>query len=114
MTTDSIEFTDRYGGRAPSWLRSCHGDCEATGVVPEPPKVEGGEWTFEPCVDCNGTGRISWWATVRRVPRWLVRGVRTMRGLSVPYYWQGHPATRTQRAWLVFKIAFLCDLGVRP
>jgi len=31
-----IEFTDRYGGRPPSWLRSCHGDCEAMGYVPIP------------------------------------------------------------------------------
>ena len=29
-----IEFTDRYGGRAPSWLRGCHADCEAMGYVP--------------------------------------------------------------------------------
>jgi len=31
-----IEFTDRYGSgsRPPSWLRGCHGDCEATGWVP--------------------------------------------------------------------------------
>jgi len=34
-----IEFTDRYGSgsRPPSWLRGCHGDCEATGWVPEIP-----------------------------------------------------------------------------
>ena len=29
-----IEFTDRYGGRPPSWLRGCFGDCEATGYYP--------------------------------------------------------------------------------
>lgn len=29
-----MEFTDRYGGRAPSWLRACHGGCEAMGVLP--------------------------------------------------------------------------------
>jgi hypothetical protein len=29
-----IEYTDRYGGHAPSWLRACHDDCEATGHVP--------------------------------------------------------------------------------
>jgi hypothetical protein len=28
------EFTDRYGGHAPSWLRGCFDDCEATGHVP--------------------------------------------------------------------------------
>ena len=31
-----VEFTDRYGGHAPSWLRGCHGDCEAMGWVPLP------------------------------------------------------------------------------
>ena len=30
----NVEFTDRYGGNAPSWLRGCHSDCEAMGVVP--------------------------------------------------------------------------------
>lgn len=30
----TIEFEDRYGGRPPSWLRGCHGDCEAMGYVP--------------------------------------------------------------------------------
>lgn len=30
----AVEFTDRYGGRAPSWLRGCHDDCEAMGWVP--------------------------------------------------------------------------------
>lgn len=29
-----IEFTDRYGGHAPSWLRACHRDCEAMGWTP--------------------------------------------------------------------------------
>lgn len=29
-----VEYTDRYGGNPPSWLRGCHGDCEATGWTP--------------------------------------------------------------------------------
>ena len=29
-----IEFTDRYGGNPPSWLRGCHGHCEAMGYYP--------------------------------------------------------------------------------
>ena len=48
MTTDkenemTIEFTDRYGGRAPSWLRGCHDDCEAMGWVPVFVAVRGAE-----------------------------------------------------------------------
>lgn len=27
-------YTSRYGGRLPSWLRACHGMCEAMGVYP--------------------------------------------------------------------------------
>jgi len=31
----NIEFTDRYGGNPPSWLRGCLGyGCQATGYVP--------------------------------------------------------------------------------
>ena len=30
----NIEFTDRYGGNPPSWLRGCFDQCEATGYVP--------------------------------------------------------------------------------
>jgi len=29
-----VEFTDRYGGHPPSWLRCCFGECEATGYYP--------------------------------------------------------------------------------
>lgn len=29
-----MQFTDRYGGKSPSWLRGCHSQCEATGWVP--------------------------------------------------------------------------------
>lgn len=111
-----IEFTDRYGDRAPSWLRGCHGDCEAMGWVPlvwylEPPTpgelrvivddptdrraahaaageqaawqaahAAAGEhdcdgWHFVRCYDCRGTGRVSWWRTAARIPRWLRKGV---------------------------------------
>lgn len=105
----NVEFTDRYGGNAPSWLRGCHGDCEAMGVVPIvargnpgdplfvwPEKdareialwnmahVDAGEhdcdgWHFVKCDDCGGSGRVSWLVTVARVPRWLVKGVRFAR-----------------------------------
>ena len=35
MTEETtIEFTDRYGGRPPSWLRGCHDQCEAMGWTP--------------------------------------------------------------------------------
>lgn len=84
-----IEFTDRYGERAPSWLRGCHGDCEAMGWVPEEAHLEaeacsvfGAEcdgWHFVQCLDCNGTGRVSWWITALRIPRWAWRGVRFYR-----------------------------------
>lgn len=34
MDSVSIEFTDRYGGNAPLWLRGCF-ECEAMGCSPE-------------------------------------------------------------------------------
>ena len=30
----NVEFTDRYGGHHPSWLRMCHGHCEGLSVYP--------------------------------------------------------------------------------
>lgn len=37
----NVEFTDRYGGRAPSWLRGCFDQCEAMGVIPVFMRVDG-------------------------------------------------------------------------
>lgn len=108
-----IEFTDRYGGQPPSWLRGCHGDCEAMGYVPLFSDValpvddmrlrsadpltraemmawnaahvemnKGPEhhicdgWHFVKCLDCNGTGRVSWLRAVLRIPRWFINGLR--------------------------------------
>src|SRR3954462_11520895 len=83
----AIEFTDRYGGHPPSWLRGCH-DCEAMGVIPEwrgpvdgegcmvlDPDDERDHWEFERCACCGGSGRVSAWRTALRVPRWLWRGL---------------------------------------
>ena len=87
----AIQFTDRYGGNPPSWLRACHGQCEATGYVPrrahsslEPCGDSSGKWLdedghcdgwhFERCEDCGGTGRAPWSATLARLPRWLALG----------------------------------------
>ena len=128
MTTQ-IEFTDRYGGNAPSWLRGCHGDCEAMGVVPmngaelsdidrtvlehARGKSEDG-WYFVECPSCHGTGLCSWLTTVARLPRWLWRGVRTCWNLGPrSEVWTGHPFGYIRRAWVAFKVAFLCDLGMR-
>lgn len=138
-----IEFTDRYGGRAPSWLRGCFGQCEAMGcypvsyehalndVYPSEPLTDDeiravhqiierqGEsedgWYFIQCPKCHGTGRCSYLTTLTRIPRWIWRGIRTMINLrpSNGYYWEDHPSTYRQRLWLNFKIAFLKDLGVR-
>ncbi len=141
MSNTVIEFTDRYGpGGAPSSLRGCFGDCEATGFVPvhrpegapgpasflvssglDPEyvtawyKAEAKDptddgWHFVPCPACRGTGRVSWLRTFLRIPRWLARGV--------PFTLFGPPDERRSRlgnAWLRFKVAYLVDLGLwRP
>ena len=105
----TIEFTDRYGGRAPSWLRGCHDDCEAMGWVPvfvavreplpdeaTPSESESDPrwlalwneahakphdepcdgWHFVRCTGCDGSGHVSWFVTVARIPRWIVKGLR--------------------------------------
>ena len=109
-----IEFTDRYGGNPPSWLRGCFGECEATGIYPEP-KTRGKdgtipigtEWEFITCKRCNGSGRCSWFETVARIPKWIVRGIRfTIHGPSM-----GKIDTWKDKA-IRFKCAFLSDLGM--
>ena len=109
----AIEFTDRYGGYAPSWLRGCHADCEAMGYVPifmasgvetknhsdlisdsetnpayikawkaahaEPHEELCDGWHFVKCPDCSGTGRVPWFVSVARVPRWLWKGITFYR-----------------------------------
>lgn len=135
-----IEFTDRYGGRCPSWLRGCFADCEATGVVPicNPDRQKGdlrlnikiqepyysmwwkehndaGEhdcdgWHFVKCEECNGTGKTHWLITVARIPIWIIRGIK--------FLYQS-PTIGNKRTFkdvvLAFKCTFLADLGLwRP
>lgn len=120
-----IEFTDRYGGRMPSWLRACHGQCEAMGAVPikkgereEPwatlwaeaetaePTNDG--WHFVTCPECHGTGRVGWLTTVLRVPIWFWKGFASARELcpikSPHTSWASH-------IWLVIKCAWLYDIA---
>lgn len=33
-------------------------------------------WHFVECPSCGGTGRVGWATTIRRIPRWLWRGVK--------------------------------------
>jgi hypothetical protein len=129
----SVEFTNRYGGRPPSWLLSCHGPCEAMGFYPvraddhqltavetsqiahriAEGRVEDDGWYFLRCPACRGTGRVSWLVTVGRVPRWTWRGLRFMWDCRRSEW---HPPQWgiARRVWTLFKVAFLCDLGVRP
>lgn len=145
MSETTIEFTDRYGGRAPSWLRGCFGDCEAMGMVPvafydDLPPARDDEartesetdprlialwrtahavqehrtagcdgWHFVPCLDCNGTGRVSWLRTLARIPRWIMKGIRfapfALRREVSPPEW-----TFRQRLGNYLNAAFIADL----
>lgn len=115
----TIEFTDRYGGRVPSWLRGCHGKCEAMGCVPihadrreEPwralwlaaeakaPSDDG--YHFVTCPECNGTGRVPWYVSIARVPRWLWGGVRS---------WRSFPDPEMGSWWKNFKLKAWCIWG---
>ena len=133
-----VEFTSRYDGHPPSQLRMCQ-RCEGMGAYPvnvpagdyrhetltryqalavrnriDTHGPEADDWYFIRCEVCHSRKVVSWWETVRRVPRWIVRGVRFMRemGPSSP----AHPPEWSwlRRLWTVFKVAFLCDLGIRP
>lgn len=130
-TTETvIEFTDRYGGRTPSWLRGCHGPCEAMGCYPqhegdasmtaheraevarlraECPTEDG--WYFVRCPECDGSGRVSLARTLARIPRWLWRAARHFWEFrpSAPV-WQGHSFGWARRLWVAFDVTVLCDL----
>lgn len=117
-----LEFTDRYGGNPPSWLRGCF-DCEAMGFYPEPPKEavnsDGtiqidypGEWEFVKCPDCNGTGRVSWLSTIARIPRWIWKGIGLMRDAGFNWEMKAPWMSKQQHFLLVCKCAFLSDLGL--
>jgi hypothetical protein len=119
--TLDIEFTDRYGGHAPSWLRGCF-RCDAMGCYPEPPasarNADGtidispgvDDWEFVVCPECHGTARVSWWRTLMRIPRWLVKGIPFVL-VAAPHFWQGHKR-RLPAMWNGFQCAYLADLGL--
>lgn len=132
-----IIFTDRYGGNPPSWLRGCHGECEAMGFYPEPcdaytPTGDGCHvkphnpprpcpkpnehaqadfdgWHFLRCPDCQGTGRVPWYVSIARLPCWLAKGARFFDLMARPRYRATHMTT-VEHLWLVFKCAFVYDL----
>jgi hypothetical protein len=105
---EGVEFTDRYGGHAPPWLRGCKGHCEAMGCYPlqvqarpgaamvsgltgnrleaEEARREGrlievdeDGWAWVRCGVCNGTGVQSRWEAARTIPRLLRNTARGMR-----------------------------------
>lgn len=107
---EGIEFTDRYGGRHPSWLRACF-RCDAMGCYPEHvnPNAEhfDDQWEFVTCPDCHGTAKASWFTTAARIPRWLARGV--------PFVWRNgirREFNPEGGRWKSLKIAVGCAYGV--
>lgn len=124
----TIEFTDRYGGRTPSYLRGCFGQCEAMGWVPirsddpeepwhtlwmeaekESPSEDG--WHFVKCPSCHGTGRVSWIRTIIRIPWWLVRASRQTWMLTMHRKWFLEPnESFGHRLWFSLKICFWLDI----
>lgn len=69
-------------------------------------------WHFVPCPECHGTGRVSWFRTIARVPRWLIKGMR-FTFIEAPRMDPNAPRWKT--TWRGFKCAYLVDLGLwRP
>jgi hypothetical protein len=136
-----VEFTDRYSpGHAPSWLRGCFADCEATGHVPvrwvEFDAPENGHyralweqahnaavtadpmhertcdgWHFVICPACHGNGTVSRWRSLARVPRWVAKGARILWNNARDPYMRAPWTTTRQWYWLLIKTAYLYDLG---
>lgn len=126
-----VEFTDRYDGNPPSWLRGCF-DCAAMGCSPVKAhaspnceltewqqtevnrriaegKQEADGWYFLQCHACGGSGRVSWLKTILRIPRWIKKGVVfTLRDAPRCSSHMSYIAA----AALGFKCAFLVDLGL--
>lgn len=128
--SEQIIFTDRYGGHPPSALRGCFGDCEAMGVYPYKVdttlnlsgkfvmaypdginrefKIDADGYAWVMCPSCMGTGRISWWHTICRIPSWWMKGARFIcdawKIKADHFTWPTH-------AWLLVKCAWLYDLG---
>lgn len=121
-----ITFTDRYGGRAPAWIRGCHGDCEAMGFYPTQewsiederergvrprgtPEADGTPddgWRFVKCPECRGTGRVPWWVSLSRIPAWIIKGLRFIAS----HY--SYPARSPQETpWQRFRTLVWCAFG---
>lgn len=102
----NVEFTDRYGGHVPSWLRGCHGPCEALGWHPSRDSREADGWAFVPCQACQGTGRVNWLVTVSRVPRWVWKGLR-----FIPFAMRPDVSPPEWSAWKRFTVAIWAAWG---
>jgi hypothetical protein len=129
MSTDTepmqIEFTDRYGGNCPAWIRGCHGPCEAMGFYPTQdrskwpagtrpvgtPEEDGTPddgWRFVECPDCGGSGHVSWFRSIFRIPRWLWRSLRFIIRVARDSEFDPRQTFR-QRLRLGIYAGFWCD-----
>lgn len=99
-----LEFTDRYGGHPPSWLRGCLDQCEATGWVPE--QNDAGEYDFVECRACHGTGRVGWGTTILRIPRWFWKGL-----LFIRFAVRADVNPPNWSLWKRLKLALWCSWG---
>ena len=131
-----IVFTDRYGGNPPSLLTVCPGQCEGMGCypsndpsewpegtrlpgTPEPDGTPDDGWRFIRCEECGGTGRVSMWRGLTRLPREWRRGAAFIRtswnfydGEYEPDEWPHAWKMKHRpmyRFWHLFKIAYVDD-----
>lgn len=66
-------------------------------------------WHFLRCRECAGTGRVPWYVSVARIPRWIGKGVAFCWQMSDRRYQPVH-MSRAANLWLVFKCAFVYDV----
>lgn len=108
--SDQVElvFTDRYGGRTPSWFRSCHGECEAMGEYPVPSDLPASQWEFRKCEDCGGTGRVAWYVAVARIPGCLLKRLTWLPSFISHKGW-APDVSFSKRMGSAFRILFWYD-----
>jgi hypothetical protein len=81
-------------------------DARAPGTPEENGTPDDG-WRFVKCPLCKGTGRVSWWISLARVPRWIVRGTKTTWRFTVDRYM----IPPDWSLWQRFKLAVWCGFG---
>lgn len=136
IETIELQFTDRYGGNSPAWLRGCHDRCEAMGFFPlsdpttsliysrehekdvelwkqalskgkEPDEIG---YIFVKCPTCKGTGMVSWLRSLSLIPAFIARGFQ-WHWLKTCFSSEMHPP-QDRKFFRKLAIWWECSFGI--